>query len=174
MTRARALALALMVGALVGGCATTAPDDVLANGAISTAEEESRLVVVTVDNDVPGTPPRPASTRPGYVAADYSGGPLARATMRQLASEYGLTPVAAWPIEVLKMHCAVLRIPAGESREQLLQRLGQDRRVRVAQPMNAFSLQSIRFNDPYAEQQTGFRSIGAASAQQWSLGEGVR
>lgn len=136
--------------------------------------EESRLVIVAVDNTSAGGPPRPASTRPAYVGTSYAASAAARATLRAVAREYALTQVTAWPISVLAMHCAVLRIPAGSSREQLLQRLAQDRRVRLAQPLNAFAPQSVTFNDPYAPLQTGFQSIGAASAQQISSGEHVR
>lgn len=136
--------------------------------------DESRLLIVAVDNANTGGPPRPASTRPAYVGTSYASSAAARATLRAIAGEHALTEVTAWPIPVLSMHCAVLRIPAGSSREQLLQRLAQDPRVRLAQPMNAFASQSATFNDPYAPLQTGFQSIGAAGAQQISSGEHVR
>lgn len=162
--------LAMLAGALLGTIAGTGHG---AEGTLSPADE-LQLVIVAVDNTRPGGPPRPASTRPAYVGTAYAASAAARATLRAIAGEYALTQVTAWPIPLLSMHCAVLRIPAGSSREQLLQRLAQDRRVRLAQPLNAFAPQGVTFNDPYAPLQTGFQSIGAASAQQISSGEHVR
>ena len=43
--------------------------------------------------------------------------------MREVAREYGLVEVAAWPIQVLELHCAVLRIPPDAQRDQLLQKI---------------------------------------------------
>lgn len=164
---------ALGLAVLAAGCATARKQDVIAVQSASTAAAEQQLIIVTVDNPEATTPPRPASTRPGYGGAGYSAGSAALSAMRELAGEYGLTEVAAWPIEALKVHCAVLRIPAGSSREDLLARLSADRRVRLAQPMNDFVPRS-GYNDPYLSMQRGFLSIDAASAQQWSRGEKVR
>jgi subtilisin family serine protease len=75
---------------------------------------------------------------------------------------------------VLTLHCAVLKIPAGTTRDQLLQRLAGDRRVKLAQAMNGFSPRTQPYNDPYLAVQRGFQSIDAAGAQQWSRGEKVR
>ena len=94
--------------------------------------------------------------------------------MRAVAREYGLTEVAAWPIQVLTLHCAVLRIPAGASRDELLQKIATDHRVKLAQAMNGFTPRTQPYNDPYLAVQRGFLSIDAAGAQQWSRGEKVR
>ena len=94
--------------------------------------------------------------------------------MRDLAREYGLSEVAAWPIQVLTLHCAVLRIPAGAERDSLLQKIAADSRVKLAQPMNGFAPRTQTYNDPYLAVQRGFQSIDAAGAQQWSRGEKVR
>jgi subtilisin family serine protease len=164
----------LWLAAALAGCAASTRHDVLASSAGRTVEDAGQLVVLAIDNADPISPPRPASTRPGYAGAPYSASDSARASLRALAGEYGLTEVAAWPIKVLKMHCAVLRVPAGSSREQLLQRLAGDPRVRIAQPMNGFAPRSEPYNDPYLGLQRGFRSIDAADAQQWSRGQKVR
>lgn len=164
----------LWLAAVLAGCAT-GRDDLLAGGATGAMQDEDRLVVLAVDNDAPASPPRPASTRPGYFGASYVASDAARASMRALAGEYGLAEVAAWPIAVLKVHCAVLRVPEGSSRGELLRRLAADRRVRIAQPLNRFaSRAAATYNDPYLDLQRGFRSIDAADAQQWSRGSRVR
>lgn len=162
------------VAGVLAACAGTPRDESLVAPGQYVADDESQLVIIAVDNDPATPPPRPASTRPSYAPASYAAGAAARATMRALADDYGLTQLTAWPIDVLRMHCAVLRIPTSSSREQLLQRLAQDRRARLAQPMNAFVPRGMTFNDPYAPLQTAFLSIGAAGAQQFSRGEKVR
>jgi subtilisin family serine protease len=173
MKEARPL-LALLLAGTLAACATVGSGVRMPDSLADSAEDETRLLIVAVDNDAAQAPPRPASTRPAYIGAAYAVGPKARATLQDLRRDYKLTAVTAWPIAVLGVHCAVLRIPEGSTRENLLQRLAADRRVRLAQPMNAFASRSTSFNDPYASLQTGFQSIGAASAQQYSLGEHVR
>jgi len=168
----RSLPLCIPLLVLLAGCAA-GRSDVLSVQSGGTPAGEADLIIVTVENSDPVGPPRPASTRPGYGSATYAASNSARNAMRDLSREYGLTEVAAWPIEVLKVHCAVLRIPAGSSREELLQKLSMDSRVRLAQAMNGFEPRSS-YNDPYLAMQRGFLSIDAASAQQWSRGEGVR
>jgi hypothetical protein len=162
---------ALIAIALLAGCAGMGRVDALPGGIA--AEDESRLVILAVDNADAAPPPRPASTRPSYLGATYAASDAARATLREIAREYGLHEVTAWPIAVLKLHCAVLRIPAGGKREELLARLSQDPRVRLAQTMNDFTPRTD-YNDPYLNLQRGFRSMDAADAQQWSRGEDVR
>jgi subtilisin family serine protease len=174
MRATRPLFAVLAVAALASaGCATTSIDALPLAHASSTAADEQALVIITVDNGGSASPRRPGSTRPAYSAARYQASDAARATMRRLAVEYGLTEVAAWPISALQVHCAVFRIPPRLARAELLQRLAGDARVKLAQPMNSFA-SSSGYNDPYLAVQNGFRSIDAAGAQQWSRGERVR
>ena len=166
--------LAIAMAFAAGGCASAGRNDVLSLPSGTDVTGVQDLVIVTVDNEDPSGPPRPASTRPGYAGATYATSEAARTAMRDLAREYGLVEVAAWPIEPLKVHCAVLRIPPDSSREELVARLSQDHRVRLAQAMNSFTPRTQRYNDPYLDLQRGFRSIDAANAQLWSRGEKVR
>ncbi|MEJ0100343.1 MAG: S8 family serine peptidase [Pseudomonadota bacterium] len=166
--------LSLVAVALIAGCATPQPPGPVFVAAQDSGADEQRLVVVTVDNGDSARLHRPGSTRPAYSAARYEASDAARATMRGLAADYELTEVAAWPIRALQVHCAVFRIPARQAREAVLQRLASDHRVRLAQPMNGFASSSSGYNDPYLSVQSGFRSIDAAGAQQWSRGDSVR
>jgi subtilisin family serine protease len=133
-----------------------------------------QLIIVTVDNGPMPALRRPGSTRPVYAGASYQASSAALSTMRQLADEYGLTEVTAWPIQALQVHCAVFRVAPSTTREAVLQSLARDPRVTLAQPMNDFATSTSRYNDPYLAMQSGFRSIDAADAQQWSQGERVR
>lgn len=173
MTRHSGFLAALLILAL-GGCASPATRDAMSIPATGSAMDEQDLIILAVENDSAGTAPRPASTRPGYAGTAYRASDRARAQMRDLAREYGLSEVAAWPIQVLTLHCAVLRIPAGAERDSLLQKIAADSRVKLAQPMNGFEPRTQTYNDPYLAVQRGFQSIDAAGAQQWSRGEKVR
>jgi subtilisin family serine protease len=87
--------------------------------------------------------------------------------------EYGLREVNAWPIESLRMHCAVLELPAGADRASMLGRLQQDRRIRLSQPLQTFATRTA-YNDPYVELQRGFQQMDVADAHPLSRGEGVK
>jgi subtilisin family serine protease len=165
--------LACAALSICSGCASMGSKDVLPGG--SESADNSRLIVVTVENEAPAVAPRPGTTPRSYSGAGvYRASDAARATMRDLARQYGLAEIAAWPIAPLRVHCSVFRIPAGGSRAALLAQLAHDHRVRLAQPMNDFASSSQAYNDPYLDVQRGFRDIDAAGAQQWSLGEHVR
>lgn len=165
-------ALAVLLVLTLTGCATSRGDAQLQTA--FHGEDESRLIVVTVDNTLTPAPPQPGGARRGYSGGAYTGSDTARSTMAALARDFGLTEVAAWPIAVLQVHCAVFRISPAASRDELLQKLMSDPRVQLAQQMNGFESRGTAYNDPYVEMQTGFRSIDAAAAQQWSRGEHVR
>jgi subtilisin family serine protease len=175
MTVARHMGLLAGLLALgLAGCVGNGQRDALSPQVTAGAADEAQLIIVAVGNDTPVTAPRPASTRPGYAGTVYRASDAARALMRDVAREYGLTEVAAWPIQVLTLHCAVLRIPAGAEREPLLQKISGDPRVKLAQAMNGFAPRTQSYNDPYLAVQRGFQSIDAAGAQQWSRGEKIR
>jgi hypothetical protein len=163
--------LAVLGVIALAGCTTTGRDAPQYN---RSDVDEERLIVLAVENDGAGTPPAPGSVRRGYSGGTYVASDAARSTMRSLANDYQLTQITSWPIEALRMHCAIFMIPAGASRDDLLQQLTRDRRIQLAQRMNTFVSRSNTYNDPYLELQRGFRSIGAAGAQQWSRGERVR
>jgi subtilisin family serine protease len=169
-------AIAVAALTLLNGCATTpAAAGLVPAGEGNRYADPDQLVVVTVDNTLAQSAPRPGSSPRGYVGSvGYVASDAARRAIRDIGKQYGLTVVTAWPIAALGVHCAVLRIPAGSSRDSLLAQLGKDARVRLAEPMNDFTSRAGNYNDPYAGLQRGFMSIGAEGAQQWSLGEHVR
>ncbi len=170
----RALALLACAALICSGCAAVGGKDALLPQG-NAAADDSRLIIVTVENEAPAAAPRPGTTPRTYSGTGiYMASDAARATMRNLARQYSLTEVAAWPIAPLKVHCSVFRIPAEGSRDTLIAQLARDPRVRLAQPMNGFASSTQTYNDPYLDVQRGFRDIDAAGAQQWSLGEHVR
>ncbi len=133
------------------------------------------LILLTVANPVGPAAVHAGSTANGYDSMPlYTSGDSARATVAAVERDYGLHEVAAWPITPLQVHCVVLGVPAGTSRDDLLARLSRDPRVGLAQPMQTFGTLSTGYNDPYFGLQRGFAQIDAADAQQWSRGDGVR
>jgi hypothetical protein len=159
---------------LLGACAHAppAPGTPAASGAPAADDE---LILVTVDNPQERPPLRAGSTLRGYDAAvSYGASSRARSTAAALAAQYDLREVAAWPIAPLGVHCIVFAVSRHSLRESVLSALSQDRRVRLAQPMQSFKTLAASYNDPYVGLQHGLAAIDAPGAQQWSRGEGVR
>jgi hypothetical protein len=178
--------------------ACTAPMRLSSTGSSSNDQQlnvtADRLIVVTVDNSGRAVLGDPGSTPHGYSSTfAYTVGDQARRVSAALARDYHLREVREWPIAQLKVQCLVFALPDGADRDQLLQALTADHRVKLAQPLQRFralgataadgvmpvSLNSralpgnAPYNDPYFNLQHGFEQIHAAPAQQWSLGEGV-
>jgi hypothetical protein len=144
--------------------------------ALATAAEANsdQFIVLAVAND-----PDPQSAHPGSTGRSYSGSSdyvvsdSARRTMRNLSAQYHLQPVAAWPIGLLHLHCAVLKVPAGVTREAMLDRLRTDQRVALVEPLQDYAVQTSA-PDPYAAVQTGNERMDITEAHRVSRGRGVR
>jgi hypothetical protein len=182
MTRA---SLLLTLALLCGACGGLPQRSDVLNADAGIAANDAELIVVTVINDSPAGAPRAGSSPRSYNGpAQYSASSAAKSLLRDIANEYSMTEVTAWPIAPLGVHCGVFRLAPGTERTALLSRLSQDARVQLAQPMNTFAsrssdarstdARSSEYNDPYMNLQRGFQSIDAGGAQQWSRGERVR
>lgn len=144
----------------------------------SAREAPQDYLLVTVHNEPAPMPSRAGSTLRGYDgAASYVVSGKARALARALAADYRMQEVAAWPIAALRVHCIVYRIPPGDSLNGLLDRLGSDARVELAQPLQSFStsasLPAAAYDDPYLDLQRGLWEMSVIAAHRWSRGEGV-
>lgn len=168
-----ALLLAACASAIDGGASADHVDHLL-------REPSDRMIVVAVANPRTGIALQPGSTTAPYTAAQrYVAGSTARATVRAIEHDHGLKELAAWPIRTLGLHCVVLEVAPGMSRDAVIAALTRDARVEIAQPLHAFGTlgdppaTSGRYNDPYAELQRGFIEIDAARAHHRSRGAGV-
>jgi hypothetical protein len=133
-----------------------------------------RFIIVAVDNVPAAYVAHAGGTPRGYDAiAGYGATVDARAALHAVEREYGLREVNAWPIGPLQIHCAVLEIPSGADRNQLLAALSKDRRVKLTQPLQTFATRTD-YNDPYVGLQRGFQQMDVADAHPWSRGEGVK
>jgi len=134
-----------------------------------------RFIIVAVDNVPAAYVAHAGGTPRGYDAvADYGATARAREVLHAVEREYGLREVNAWPIGPLQIHCAVLEIPSGADRSQLLANLSKDRRVKLTQPLQTFATRTQDYNDPYVGLQRGFQQMDVADAHPWSRGEGVK
>ena len=170
----RFCAAALLLAALLG-CASPPP---LTPGAVlddAVRAHPEQHVVVTVRNASAPPLPNAASTLRGYGGqGGYRAGAQALQAARRIAVTHGLREVAAWPIEVLGVHCLVYALPPAAQPGLALAALRSDPDVESAQPLASFTLQASAYNDPYAGLQASLQDLDVPAAQQWSLGQGVR
>ena len=168
----RSVAIALL-GLLLAGCSTlsTAPvplsDDVRSH--------PDRYVVITVNNAPAVLNSYAASTPRGYSGFGvYRASAEAVSVAANVARDHKLSEVAAWPIELLGVHCLVYEIPPGAERGQIVAALRRDGRVVTAEPLSVYVLHSSGYNDPYAELQRNLGDMNIEAAQQWSRGNGIQ
>src|SRR6186713_1237889 len=168
------IAVALTAAALVlCGAATAAPPPVLTPPEVRSAP--GQFIVVAVANPVTGRPGAVGGTAHGYGSGtNYRVSASAANTLREIAQQYSLTAVSEWPIEQLKMHCVLFRIPPGTTRDAMIERLKADKRVLIVQPLNEFESATAVFDDPYAKLQANVRALDVEEAHRLSRGEGIR
>lgn len=176
LTRMLAAAVAALVGlALLQGCATTAPPRGIAVMPEPARADPERYVIVTLRNAPTSLNPHAASTPRGYAGyRPYRASAAAVEQARHVAEQHRLREVAAWPIEMLRIHCIVYALPPDAQREQVLATLRRDPTVESAQELARYELQSAGFNDAYASLQRSLVDMDVAAAQQGSRGDGVR
>ena len=139
----------------------------------------TQFIVVAVANPVTGRPAAVGGTAHGYGgSSNYRVGATATAQIRDIARDYSLTLVSEWPIEQLRMHCVLFRIPPGTTREAMIEKLRGDKRVVIAQPLNEFesatTVEPPPFEDPYAKLQANVRALDVVEAHRLSRGAGIR
>jgi subtilisin family serine protease len=172
-----ALLLATLAFAVPAGAATP---PVLTPPEVRSAP--AQFIVVAVANPVTGRPGAVGGTAHGYgTTTNYRVSATAAAQIRDIARQYSLTRVSEWPIEQLNMHCVLFRIPPGTTREAVIEKLRNDKRVLIVQPLNEFESASkipgsgaASFDDPYAKLQANVRALDVVEAHRLSRGSGVR
>ena len=68
----------------------------------------------------------------------YSIAAAARRSADEVRDEYALIEVDHWPIRSLSIYCFVYRVPSGEDREALIDRLKSDARIESVQALQKF------------------------------------
>jgi hypothetical protein len=138
-------------------------------------DSPERYIVAGVDNEEAMPAGHPGSSPKGYDGLTVYG-PTSRAVrlLKGVEHDYGLREVTAWPIAPLHMHCAVLELSANANPASVIAALAQDRRVKIAQPLQTFSTETTGYDDPYVGLQRGFQQMDVPEAHAWSRGDGVR
>ena len=173
----RAALLCLLIAAL-SACNSLPSRGDSANLDAQVLNSPERYIVAAVD-DSPLSPAPPAGGTPRGYSGISAYGPSwhARAAMRELERTYGLRQVGAWPIQPLRLHCAVFKIPDGTDRSELLALIARDGHVKLVQPLQSFATRTApkaAYNDPYVGLQSGFEAMNVGGAHNYSQGEGVR
>jgi subtilisin family serine protease len=146
---AGALALAVLLGALVDGCATVAPG---------------------VETGVP-SPFLPPADR--QIMVTYRPAPpsiWARHTA-ELEQMYAIHSIYAWTMESLGEQCVVFDVLRNRSAANLARRLSSDPRVQLAQTVETFHTEAA---DPYAHLQHSSQTLRLDQAHRLATGRGVR
>ncbi len=155
---------------------SAAPPEVRTPDEVRTAP--GQFIVVAVANPVTGRPAAVGGTAHGYgTTTNYRVSATASSLIKELSRKYSLTLVSEWPIEQLQMHCVLFRIPPGTTREAIIEKLMQDKRVLIVQPLNEFesaTTSTSPFDDPYARLQTNVNALDVAEAHNFSRGAGIR
>jgi len=128
----------------------------------------SATVLVTVED----AGIRPSLQR-GFHRDSYGLSQRTRYTLRQLEQDYGLRQIDGWPIRVLGVYCAVMVVEGNNGRQTVLDRLQQDNRVSLAQPLQEFDVQAATYNDPYFSVQYRNQTRVIAALHQRLTGRGV-
>ena len=68
----------------------------------------------------------------------YSIAATARRSADEVRDEYALLEVDHWPIRSLSVYCFVYRVPSGEDRETVIDRLKSDARIESVQALQEF------------------------------------
>ncbi len=131
----------LLATALVGCTPVTAmaPSAMLPEDALRMPQ---RYVVVTLPNPI-NLLPHAASTPRGYDSMGYQVGSVARRTSRAIAVSYRIREVTSWPISALSVACIVYQLPTDAELERLLAALARDTRVKSAQALAEFAVESV-------------------------------
>lgn len=184
LARAASVASAVAAALLLAGCASTpgTGDASTRLPAAARAASERQVVVTIDDSHATRLDPRAGGTPRAIGGLDaYRGSAHAQDVARALGRDYRLEWIAAWRIDVLGVHCVVYRIPDDSTRDELLARLRDDRRVESAQPLQEFSTSALpappaaaRWDDPYFPLQRALREMRVPEAQSLATGRAVR
>ena len=107
----------------------------------------------------------------------YSIAAAARRSADEVRDEYALLEVDHWPIRSLSVYCFVYRVPSGEDRGALIDRLKSDARIESVQALHKFETgtsANANYDDTYANLQHGLGILDISAAHRISRGQGVR
>ena len=148
----------------------------LVQSATAQKNDAERDILVTFDNQgarIQST----GMSAPYRNRKRYSIAAAARRNANEIRDEYALLEVDHWPIRSLSIYCFVYRVPSGEDREALIDRLKSDARIESVQALQVFETGTsakASYDDTYANLQHGLSILDVSAAHRISRGHGVR
>ena len=91
----------------------------------------------------------------------------------QIAEQYHLTKLAAWPISTIGMYCIVYRLSDSKNLTDALLEIGKDKRLSLVQSMELYHTQGHAFTDPYYPLQLSIQEINLEILHQYATGKGI-
>jgi hypothetical protein len=178
------LLLTSVLAACLAGCASTRAPTRPRDTAATVSAPPERQIVVTVRNGGAAAAQGVGSSGASYGGlARYQPSPAALRDAVSIARRHGLRQLAAWPIEVLDVHCIVYAVDDARGLEVVLDEVRADRAVESVQPLRLFRAQSsgqstgqsgAARDDPYLGLQDSVAVMQVEEAHRWSRGAGVR
>jgi len=164
-------ALLALAAVLLAGCASSSGVQPEQPAAVEQTAPRQILVTVrqpaTLATGLTGAP----SQR--YLQRRYGPSPTVDRVLTQLAHEHDLRRDEGWPIQSLDVYCEVLTVPEGRDVAEVIAALQRDPRVDLAQPMNLFTTQTTRYDDPYVDLQSAATEMEVERAHELATGRGV-
>ncbi len=148
----------------------------LVQSATAQKNDAERDILVTFDNQgarIQST----GMSAPYRNRKRYSIAAAARRDANEIRDEYALLEVDHWPIRSLSIYCFVYRVPSGEDREAVIDRLKSDERIESVQALQKFETgtnSKTDYDDTYANLQHGLSILDVSAAHRISRGHGVR
>lgn len=153
------------------GCTSLTPQGADSS---SMAVSSAQHLLVTVTQD--GGRAQPQLGDPGafYLRRrGYGPEPAVNRTLDQIADDYDLQRVDGWHIASIDQYCEVLEVRSDKSIDELVAELSTDPRIELAQPLNYFETQGVRYDDPLATLQPALSSLAIDAAHEVASGRGV-
>ncbi|HEY6131127.1 MAG TPA: S8 family serine peptidase [Halioglobus sp.] len=165
-----AIPIAVLVFLACGAHAQESNDRASQVPALATESSQDILVTFTDRGLVKTT-----NAGPGQYyrrGSNYQGTTWSRSKAAEIARDYPLKSVLAWPIRALDVHCVVYRVNDAHSVDTVIARLRRDTRVKAVQRMNTF--RALGSGDPYRPLQTSINAMQVESVHRWATGAGIR
>ncbi len=163
---------AALLAVLLAAC--TASSDIRTEPlAAAAAAATERQILVTVKQPASLAAGLTGAPNQRYLQRRYGPAPSVDRVLTQLAHEYGLRRVEGWPIQSLDVYCEVLTVPEELEVADVLESLSDDPRVDLAQRMNLFNTQAVRYDDPYLDLQSAATAMDVERAHSLATGRGV-
>jgi subtilisin family serine protease len=166
-----------MLGALLAvalaGCTNPSTVRTATSAQTESATAVARQILVTVRQPATLAAGLTGAPNQRYLQRRYGPSPSVDRVLTQLAHEHGLRRIEGWPIQSLDVYCEVLTIPDGRDVAAVLTALNRDPRVDLAQRMNLFNTQAVRYDDPYLDLQSAATAMEVERAHELATGRGV-